>query len=468
MRDKPLPFEPRRPRHGDAAPTLPDPEVGPCTVRISSALTAAIRADLRRPHAHAHERVGFVSAASGEAANGERIILLTDYSPVPDEDYVESDGVGACIGRDAIRRAMEQTLTTKRGIFHVHLHDHPGRPVFSAIDRKEQPRLVPSFAAVTPEMPHGMLLISADVATSWVWLPGQATPVTPRRTVIVGSPLRVTDDTPSRSREQDWFARQSFLGPRSSEHLGATRIGIVGYGGGGSHLGLQAVHLGLHRQRVFDADHVTETNHNRLVGGVASDIRAKSPKTDVAMRVIKGVDPDADVVVYPARWQEHAAALRGCDVILGCVDTFAARYELEVFSRRWGIPYIDIGMDVRQVDDQPPRMAGQVILSMPGGPCITCLGFLSPERLAEEAAKYGDTGGRPQVIWPNGVLASTAIGVLVDLVTGWTRQTDRVLYYSYDGNAGTITPHVRVRYLADAHCPHYDPTDQGDPVFVSL
>jgi hypothetical protein len=243
---------------------------------------------------------------------------------------------------------------------------------------------------------------------------------------------------------------------------------VIGYGGGGSHIGQQAVHLGIHRQRVFDHDRITPTNHNRLIGGLAADLGPATRKTEIARRVILAVNPDADVKVYDARWQDHADVLRGCDVLVGCVDTFAARHELEIFARRYAIPYIDIGMDVRQVDDEAPRMAGQVILSMPGQLCMTCLGFLSPERLAAEAARYGDTGGRPQVIWPNGVLASTAIGVLVDLITGWTRQTDRLVYYSYDGNAGTITPHIRLKYLEHATCSHFGAADYGDPIFETL
>jgi hypothetical protein len=43
-------------------------------------------------------------------------------------------------------------------------------------------------------------------------------------------------------------------------------------------------------------------------------------------------------------------------------------------------------------------------------------------KLAAEAARHGDAGGRPQVVWPNGALASTAVGLAVDLVTGWTRK----------------------------------------------
>lgn len=79
--------------------------------------------------------------------------------------------------------------------------------------------------------------------------------------------------------------------------------------------------------------------------------------------------------------------------------------------------YIDIGMDVH--GDERPVIGGQIILSSPCGPCMTCMGFLTAEKLAAEAARYGSAGGRPQVVWPNGALASTAVGLAVDLVTGW-------------------------------------------------
>jgi molybdopterin-synthase adenylyltransferase len=103
-------------------------------------------------------------------------------------------------------------------------------------------------------------------------------------------------------------------------------------------------------------------------------------------------------MTHQGRWQDRPDLLRGCDIVLGCVDSFAERRELEATCRRYLIPYVDIGMDVHQVDDEPPRMAGQVILSMPGAPCMFCLGFGNEERLAQEARKYGATGPRPQVV----------------------------------------------------------------------
>ena len=112
-------------------------------------------------------------------------------------------------------------------------------------------------------------------------------------------------------------------------------------------------------------------------------------------------------------------------------------------------------------------MAGQVILSLPGSPCMRCLGFLTQERLAQEAAKYGDIGGRPQVVWGNGVLASTAVGVAIDLFCNWSGSPRRVVYLSYDGNLGYVTPHPTLPYL-NPGCQHYPLSDVGPPQYVCL
>ena len=82
---------------------------------------------------------------------------------------------------------------------------------------------------------------------------------------------------------------------------------------------------------------------------------------------------------------------------------------------------IDIGLDVTDVGEEGPKMRGQVILTVPGGPCMRCVGFIDDENLSDEGRRYGDAGIHPQVVWANGVLASTAVGLAVDLLTGWTR-----------------------------------------------
>lgn len=264
------------------------------------------------------------------------------------------------------------------------------------------------------------------------------------------------------------YLRQSFLGERAQEKLEQVIIGVVGLGGGGSHIVQQLAHIGVLHYRLYDADIVEDSNLNRLVGATDADIQAKTLKAEIARRVISSVQPHAKVLTYTCRWQENPEPLRGCDIIFGCVDSFGERRELEACARRYLIPYIDIGMDIHCVGDDPPRMGGQVIVSMPGGPCMYCLGFLNERTLAQEAAKYGEAGDRPQVIWANGILASTAVGIAIDLLTDWTLSLRSVIYLSYDGNVGTLQPHVRLNYLDQKQCVHYPGSQLGDPVYVPV
>jgi len=200
----------------------------------------------------------------------------------------------------------------------------------------------------------------------------------------------------------DWLSRQSFLGANSDEVLSRCRAGIIGLGGGGSHIAQQLAHLGVGDFVLFDPDYVEETNLNRLVGATKKDAARATPKTTVSRRLIKRINRNAEVLQVPKEWQEEGRLVADCDVVFGCVDTYIAREEIERVCRRFMIPFIDIGMDVKELSDGY-LISGQMILSMPDELCMRCLGFLSEELLTQEAGRYGAAGGRPQVVWPNGV-----------------------------------------------------------------
>lgn len=262
------------------------------------------------------------------------------------------------------------------------------------------------------------------------------------------------------------YARQSFLGPRSEGIFKNCRVCIIGLGGGGSHIVQQLAHIGIGNFLVFDADHVEDSNLNRLVGATQADVASKTPKTVVATRLIQGINPNTSIKARPEKWQESAALLRDADVIFGCVDSFSERQQIETTARRYLIPYIDIGMDVHDLDNQF-AISGQVILSMPGELCMKCTGFLRDDLLAREAADYGAAGSRPQVIWPNGVLASLAVGIFVQLVTPWHKNQRRLWYLEYDGNSQTVATSNRLVHLTGIVCNHFSSLeDLGDPFWV--
>lgn len=264
------------------------------------------------------------------------------------------------------------------------------------------------------------------------------------------------------------YSRQSFLGEHSQADIEHAVVGIVGLGGGGGHVVQQLAHVGFLNYRLFDGDGADESNLNRLVTATEAAVGAATVKVELAKHRILSIRCAADVKTFSCRWQSQPEALHGCDIVFGCVDSFAERRELEIACRRHLVPLIDIGMDVHIAGDEPPRMGGQIILSMPGELCMTCLGFLNEASLAREAGQYGDAGPRPQVVWPNGVLASTAVGIAVDLLTNWSRSLHGPVYLMYDGNAGTIMPHPRLIYHDGSPCPHFMPEEVGAAVFKKL
>ncbi len=262
----------------------------------------------------------------------------------------------------------------------------------------------------------------------------------------------------------DRFSRQSFLGPNSEELISRCTVAVVGLGGGGSHIVQQLAHIGFQRYVIYDHDVVEESNLNRLVGATPIDVLAETPKLHIAKKMIYALQPKARAQGFACKWQENPEPLRECQIVFGCVDSYSGRQELETTCRRYYMHYIDVGMDVH--GKEPPVIGGQVILSSPGSLCMRCLGFLTDERLADEAARYGDAGFHPQVIWPNGVLASIAVGLAVDIVTNWSRHARPYAYLIYDGNQATLKESVTLLNRRATVCQHFSETDVGDPVFV--
>lgn len=263
------------------------------------------------------------------------------------------------------------------------------------------------------------------------------------------------------------FSRQTFLGEHAEDLLANVRVAIVGLGGGGSHIAQQLAHVGVGHYRLIDPDNIETSNLNRLVGATKADADQGLAKVEIAKRTIKGIRPWADVRLAKAKWQEADHLIRDAHVLFGCVDGYQQRDYLETAARRFCVPYIDVGMDVTRVGPESYAIAGQMILSLPGQPCMRCLGFLTPDKLAQEENRYGDAGINPQVVWTNGTLASLAVGAFIKLVTPWCENRENFTWLELDGNSQTVTPSQQPNYFPrEPACPHHGgPDGVGDPFF---
>ena len=258
--------------------------------------------------------------------------------------------------------------------------------------------------------------------------------------------------------------RQSFLGKKSDQIFSTSPIAILGLCGGGSHIAQQLAHIGFENLIIIDFDIVEDTNLNRMIGSCPQDAVDRSLKTDVIESLIKYINPNAKVTKISGKWQEHSDVLRNCAAVMGCLDSFVARDELERFCRRFLVPYIDIGMDVHE-SKTGFYITGQIITSLPESLCMRCLGYITEERLALENKKYGNAGGKPQVIWPNGVRASIAVGQLIKLLSPWNTELTLSPMIDYDGNKQQTMDSPKLLVLANHCCTHYQADNLGDPFY---
>lgn len=162
-------------------------------VRILRTLYSRVRNDLGRRHEFAYERVGFLSAKLANTGGDRALVLLTDYHPVPDDQYINDPYSGARINSSAIRESMQRVLDTGDGLFHVHLHARRGKPAFSDMDLEEIPLVVSGLRVAGPAQPHGMVLLSDDHCVARVWMPGSVEPVVAVGMSVVGYPLGLFD-----------------------------------------------------------------------------------------------------------------------------------------------------------------------------------------------------------------------------------------------------------------------------------
>ncbi len=163
-------------------------------IKLNGALYAEILRDLSRRHPFAAERIGFVMGRIGSLSGDAKLILLNRYHPIPDSQYVRDRNVGARIGPQAMTAAMQlvyHVRPAREGIFHIHLHPHLGETRMSQVDARELPPLIPGFQSVGPDSAHGIIILSHNHGSGWVWLPGTQAPIAASSVSVVGVPIRV-------------------------------------------------------------------------------------------------------------------------------------------------------------------------------------------------------------------------------------------------------------------------------------
>jgi molybdopterin-synthase adenylyltransferase len=248
------------------------------------------------------------------------------------------------------------------------------------------------------------------------------------------------------STDPRYARHMDFFGAEGQARIVATHAAIVGVGGLGGHVAQQLAYLGVTNFTLIDADTVSQSNLNRLIGAGPGDIGTR--KVDVTARLISSIQPGARVATAAVRFAAEVslAELAGVTVIFGCVDGDAARLELVRFASAHALPYIDLASDIAAGGE----FGGRVVFAKNGERCLSCLGELDQHALArsqmtneQRAADdsiYGverstlDQGG-PSVVSINGAVASLAVTEYMAWTTGLREPFGHL---NYRGDRGTV------------------------------
>lgn len=232
------------------------------------------------------------------------------------------------------------------------------------------------------------------------------------------------------------------FGAEGQKRIKTARVGMAGLGGLGCHMVQQLGYLGVNRYVLADGDRASDHSLNRLVTAHPYDVGEY--KTDLAERLIRAINPDAEVVNIRHHLPHPKAldGLAGVDLILGGLDNDAPRLHLTDLASQHQIVYIDAATDTH-ADAGPLVYGGRVVTAGIGPGCLFCLDLLdqrqvrqaamTEEERALDAAIYGvpatalDTSG-PSVVTINGVVASLATTEAMVHLTGLRTPKTQLTY----------------------------------------
>lgn len=198
-----------------------------------------------------------------------------------------------------------------------------------------------------------------------------------------------TDATPALSAEQrDRYARQIVLSGVGAEGqgrlLGSSAL-VVGAGGLGSAAAIYLAAAGVGVIGIADGDRVERSNLQRQILHTVRDLGR--PKTRSAVRALKALNPDVNVVAYAqALARENALDIvAGFDVAIGCCDNFPARYLLSDACVLLHKPLVEASV---------LGWEGQITVFAPNHGCYRCLHPVpAPPGAVPGPAEVGILGG---------------------------------------------------------------------------
>ncbi len=177
------------------------------------------------------------------------------------------------------------------------------------------------------------------------------------------------------SRNIGWFT------PAEQERLRGARVAIAGLGGAGGVYALALARLGVSQFNIADFDTFEVHNFNRQAAAFMSTL--DQPKVDVVARMVRDINPDADIRTFPVGVQPDNVTdfFKDVDVYVDGLDFFAVDARRMVFAHchSAGIPALT---------SAPMGMGATLLYFRPGGMSFEDYFRLEGQSTVEQYARF--------------------------------------------------------------------------------
>ncbi|MBE0618278.1 MAG: ThiF family adenylyltransferase, partial [Proteobacteria bacterium] len=376
----------------------------------------------------------------GVAEGHKRTVLLgREVVPVPDGAYAERSLTRVVTRGEFVAETLDRCPAEGLALLEAHSHPWGDGAAFSPVDDASDERKFRATAGLPAPFRHATSVFGADMGfAARLFDPARRRSCPVERLTIVSDPIRryQADGTEAGlpSSAGAAFDRQvGAFGAEGQQALSALTVAVVGAGGLGGQVALALSLLGVGHLVLIDPDRLEASNANRAVAVTGRQVRLGKAKV-VALRETLGklfappaITAVRQSVTDPVAWPH----LLDADLVVGAVDSAAARSFLNAFCACCLLPYLDGGVGVKAEGGQIAAAGGQVRTVLPGEtPCLACYDAEAGRRAVEahtpgqralaRAAGYvqGEHIPAPQVVFLNGIVGNALVWEAVKLTTG--------------------------------------------------
>ena len=302
-------------------------------------------------------------------------------------------------------RAVLAAERDQLGLGVIHSHPEGCAPRPSEIDDDMDAYYANYFESFLGPRPYVSLIFSRDGSgrraySGRAWLGGKEYAVD--KVVVVGDKIDAvwcsrSAAVPTHVARRTGRAADTY-GREAMNRLWNSTVAVVGVGGTGSAAAHVLARSGIGRLVLVDDDRLDETNIERVHGSYAEDAPVNPLKVVLARDNAKRICPEMDVVPVVGNCLHLLAQdfLLQADLILSCTDTNHSRVGLAELAYRYGVPVIDVAV---QLEGRAGIVGAEVIQFTryaPGLPCPYCRNLVNAWRLQVELMSDGEKQRRCQ------------------------------------------------------------------------